>query len=485
MGGFPALMIKPPESPLQQYAQAQQVVGGQQEQQMRALQIQQGQQQLSDQHALTNAMMNWDGKSVSELPMLVLKSGGSGQAAMSMTQNVLGIKEKASDIAKNDSITMQNTADTAAKQNDAIRGRILNVVNEADPAAKQQAWDAEVTKEEQAGTIKPGQFNHTYPGDQQATALANNFALGSKLVQEAQERQKMSLDAWKPVGGQLVNAVTGQKIGGIPNPDALNQAMQNRWQVIHPGETLPDFYKLSATSTPTDFERVDKLMEGTERSEQTKLQQETTNAIRAQTFEMMRDKTDMNAVMGQTKDGRTVMVPMGQAQQMGLQNVMKAPEDTVNKALAARHWLNLAQTQAPAGSKPEDMGITQLVDRLDSEGKLGAVASRWNEFMTGKVGAGDPEISALRAKMGLSTTLLMQAHVGSRGSAQMLEHFEDLANQKKLDGPTLKAAIGAEVNYIQDRSMDPNPPTYGKPAAKPAAKTGEAAPAHDPLGIRQ
>ena len=37
------------------------------------------------------------------------------------------------------------------------------------------------------------------------------------------------------------------------------------------------------------------------------------------------------------------------------------------------------------------MSIVQLVDKLDSEGKLGPLACRWNEFMAGKFGAGDPE----------------------------------------------------------------------------------------------
>jgi hypothetical protein len=199
---------------------------------------------------------------------------------------------------------------------------------------------------------------------------------------------------------------------------------------------------------------------------------EIANAQRAQTFELARDKADMKAVIGaDPKSGQNVLVPMGQAQQMGLQNPVQASDDMVNKAYAGRHWLTLATRPGPPGAKPEDMSISQLIDRLDNEGKLGPIASRWNEFLAGKYGSGDADVSALRAKMGLSTTLLMQAHVGNRGSAQMLEHFEDLANQKKLDGPTLKAAFGAEINYVKERAMDPNPPNYGtpKPTTKPSA----------------
>ena len=110
MGGFPALQIRPMESPVQQMAGAQQVAEGAQQLQMQKLQLQQEQQKIADQHALTSAMTQWDGQDYKQLPMLVLKSGGSGQAAMAMSQNILGIKQKSSEIAKDDSITAQNNA---------------------------------------------------------------------------------------------------------------------------------------------------------------------------------------------------------------------------------------------------------------------------------------------------------------------------------------------------------------------------------------
>ena len=479
MGGYPALAIRPQEGLLQQYGQAQQIVAGQQEAQLRALQVQQAQRALTDQHALTQAMQSYDGKNPDQLPMLVLRAGGSGQAALGMSKNVLGIKQTASEIAKNDSITGQNNAKAAAEANDQYRGRLQSIIGITDPVQKQAAWEAEITKEEQSGQIQPGSIPHTYIGDDKATALANHFALGSQLAKESDERQRRSIDAWKNVGGRLVNAITHEEIGGLSNIPVLNAGIDTRWQVLHPGEKAPDNFHLPPTATPADFERIDKLMEATERATATKEQQNTTNAIRAQTMEMARDKQDLQAVVGNDpKTGRSVMVPMGQAQQMGLTDAMKAPEDTINKALAARHWLTLAQKQAPADAKPEEMGIQQLIDKLDADGKLGPLASRWNEFMSGKFGAGDPDYSALRTKMGLSTTLLMQAHVGSRGSSQMLEHFEDLANAKKLDGPTLKTSVGSEVDYVKDRAMDPNPPTYSQPKASAAPQHTAGGAAH-------
>lgn len=79
MGGysaFPALAIRTPESPLQQVAQAQQIIGQRQAQQLQQLEIQQQTRNLADQDAATRAMSQWDGKDYSELPTLVKNALG-------------------------------------------------------------------------------------------------------------------------------------------------------------------------------------------------------------------------------------------------------------------------------------------------------------------------------------------------------------------------------------------------------------------------
>jgi hypothetical protein len=473
--GYPALAIRPPESPLQQYAQIQQIQGGQQQIQAQQLENQIRTRQLQDQDALTRAMTQWDGKSASDLPMLVVKNGGSGQAAMSMTQNVLGIKEKASEIAKNDAATNLSQADALAKNNDALRGRILNVAGITDPAAKQVAWDSEVSKEEQAGTIQPGSVSHTYPGDTQATALANHFALGSQLIKEANEKETLAQGAWKPLNGQLVNTVTGERIGGKLDTDSLNSGLQTRWQVLNPGQSLPDWAKLNSNSTPMDFDRVDKLLEATEKGKATQAQQATVNAIRAQTFQLATAKEGYNWVTGTATQGpsagKVVAVPQSDIQKYGIQDAGKMEDVDITKTQSGRQWLTLANKQAPAGAPPEDKGIGQLIDELDKDGKLGPLAGRWQEFMAGKFGAGDPEYTALRTKLDLSNTLLATVHSGRLGPF-LMENMQQLANAGKMDGATLKSAFKAEQDYVTDRAMDPNPPSYGKSAAKPPEKGG-------------
>lgn len=92
--------------------------------------------------------------------------------------------------------------------------------------------------------------------------------------------------------------------------------------------------------------------------------------------------------------------------------------------------------------QPEIPRIIAEVNKLDSEGKLGLVASRWNEFLAGKVGTG-PEFVRLRNGVKLLNTAMGRVHGGARGggSTTMLEHFESMANAGKMDAATLKAAL--------------------------------------------
>jgi hypothetical protein len=62
-----------------------------------------------------------------------------------------------------------------------------------------------------------------------------------------------------------------------------NQMLENRYQVLHPGQKLPPEYALTATSTQKDYDRVDKALEATEKAMGTKAQQDQANEFRKQT----------------------------------------------------------------------------------------------------------------------------------------------------------------------------------------------------------
>lgn len=128
---LPALDIRPPENPLDQYAKALSVssmLQGQKTQQLQQTALsqenQQREQALNDQKAMTSAMQEWDGKSYNDLVPLVVKHGGSAQAVIGLKGKVLEQQEKFSNIAKNDAETGAKNIETLGKQNDMLLGHI-------------------------------------------------------------------------------------------------------------------------------------------------------------------------------------------------------------------------------------------------------------------------------------------------------------------------------------------------------------------------
>ena len=99
--------------------------------------------------------------------------------------------------------------------------------------------------------------------------------------------------------------------------------------------------------------------------------------------------------------------------------------------------------------------INSLIDRTlpiiaAQKQKLGPAAGRWNDFMTGKVGASDPEFNKLRVNMGLLSTLLMRMHVGARGSEKIMEKFDNLIGLGYQSPDNLVTALNEIKLYAND-----------------------------------
>jgi hypothetical protein len=208
-------------SPLDVYGKAQGILGQQQEQQVRGLQIQQAQLSLQDQQAQTKAMQAWDGKDYNDIPTLIKQNGGSLNAVIDASQKIVARQQAMAKLTG-------DQLDNAQKQGDQYRGRIQAVIN-APNDQKQSLWDAEITREEQAGTVKPGAMTHQYPGDDAATYLANHFALGSTLAKEASENtaaqaRKSTADT---AAGKFAAEQNPQSPLFAPTPAATNIAAQS------------------------------------------------------------------------------------------------------------------------------------------------------------------------------------------------------------------------------------------------------------------
>jgi hypothetical protein len=360
------------------------------------------------------------------------------------------------------------------------------------PGTRMNRAIREAGEEKAEGAAETREGEQALRGAQTQESQARTAADKARLSKE-QTEQSLEKDAqgnvvgWRDPQGQLHSLTeegTPQAIKDIaaastPKTPAeerpltdqelgqLNAGLQQRWQAANPGQKMPPEFTLPPKATGKDYDRIDKLLAGTEAAANTKAQRDAAKAARDQ-VQADKDRADKEKqekegetwVTGEDASGKSVMVPQSQAKTMNLQNVAKADNDTVNKTLSARHVLPLL-----SNTDPKDPGIVQMVDKLDKEGKLGPLASRWNEFWGGKFGASDPDYLALRTRLGLAQTKMMQAHVGSRGGAFMLEHFEDLANAKKMSADNLRSELGQELNYMTEVAQNPAKAAAGGAAA--------------------
>lgn len=192
---------------MQQQVSLQQLLAGHLENQQRQMQIKQAQDAETDSKALTASMRQWDGKDYTALPSLVLKNGGSANAVFAATQHIQDIRAKASTMAKTDAETNSSNLDQQIKRDDEYRGRLQAVIS-APASQKQALWEKEITAEEQAGKLKPGEVSQTYPGDDQATFFANHLALGSVVAKEAAE--KMQAEARQSQANTAATTLAGK-----------------------------------------------------------------------------------------------------------------------------------------------------------------------------------------------------------------------------------------------------------------------------------
>ncbi len=148
------------------------------------------------------------------------------------------------------------------------------------------------------------------------------------------------------------------------------------------------------------------------------------------------------------------------------QTMMISPEGVAQRVTPGSHVA--PGSVSPSGESTENVDtaptrqmqetapkVIDLVDRtiqlIDQQIKsLGPAASRWSEFMAGKVGAPNPEFTRLRTNAALLQTLLLRMHIGSRGGQQIMQHFKDLIDTSKQSPENLKAALEEIKAYAQD-----------------------------------
>ncbi len=277
---LPALDIKPPAAPpnpLQQYAQ---MMGLRNEMQMQPLRVEQAQQAVQGQQ-MQNEMNQRMMDSQTALMNAWAQSGGDMNQAMTLAQksgkvlpqDLMGFQQKSLGIQQAAANLIAAKGKQAQSDADAWAGAAKTV---ADAPADQKAS----VYQQQLQSLSQGGHNvsklpPTYPGDQAFQSLNLGVMGLSQAVKNQLAQSKIESD--KAEHGVL----SPEQIQG------LNGGLAQRYAVLNPTKPVPANLQLGANATADDFNRIDKLMEGTERGQQTAQQQTANLALRQQTLGMM------------------------------------------------------------------------------------------------------------------------------------------------------------------------------------------------------
>lgn len=194
----------------QQQMQQQQVEGLQQENQLRSI-------QLNDANAASQAMHEWDGKDINDLPGLYLKHGASANAILSLKS---GIVDQQSKLAALDEKTLANLKN----KHDNIAGAMDNIASITDPQKAAEAFEALKNDPDFISNLDPAEKaqlpNLHYQGPEWAREMANAALAESQLVENSTKRQTAAA-AETRAGAAAQTAQTGaQRLAGELDPNS-------------------------------------------------------------------------------------------------------------------------------------------------------------------------------------------------------------------------------------------------------------------------
>ncbi len=478
---LPALSVRPPEQTdllgeqakiigLKSALQNQQA--GQQEMQLRQQQIQQGQQQLSQTQAVNTAYQNAlktdeSGKPTIDTDALTkeLAISGHGVAIPGIVEGITKWQKGVADAQEAQGKVAQASKDAmgflgSAIQKSGYDPKLADLF--VDHALKQPGLPAPQAQ----SLMQLRQQLQQNPA--MIKTIADNLVNQSEAVRKIQSEELQAEARLKSAGKQPE--------GETPlTPAQISELNRIRPNLnMQPGETQKD------------FDRKDKALQQVEAAASTKAQHDiaNSNAALSRTIaqqglaDRQQQRENQEGLQGtklvtwtDPNSGKSVAGPYSLAKKSGASDIVAAPPAMETTIADAKQVVELLNKK---GEKPSQMGVLQLVDSLDKDGKLGIAASRLNSFLAGKVGAApgdDPRIMSLLDKAQLAMTLSMKSHFGASGgrSPAMLQHFLDLANAKTMNAATLKSGLEAVDDYMQDRTLSPN--RGGGSAPAPAANS--------------
>lgn len=248
MGGFPALAIQQPEGILDQYGKAMQLkaLAGQTAMQPGQLELQRQQiesqkRMLQDKQAETEAMREWSqnpGKiSMEELPNLILKNGGSADAALSMKQKLLAQQTQIQTLDKDKIANYQAHAGAIGAAAQAVLG--------VAPDLRPQAYQQKMKELLQQGVISPQDAQQPYDEDIVKLHAAAAMSTKDQIDTELKKRETAATELKAQTEAKKLQA----EMPGGPLQD-VGKAEMNDWLAKNPGKGPSDYAKWRASLAP-------------------------------------------------------------------------------------------------------------------------------------------------------------------------------------------------------------------------------------------
>ena len=193
MGGYPALAIRPPESPLETYGRLAQLQGLQQESQLRGLQIQQGQLDIQSRKAVIDAFNAHSGVIDDNMISDAGRRGASPNDLMALQQHKL-------QIANSLNALTESQIKLKATQNDNVLGAFRPVYNAPDEQ-KQAAWSAArqrvLADPASYGSVNPQEVPEVFPGKEAGQLLFSGLQGNAIQFKNEQEERKTAAEEQK------------------------------------------------------------------------------------------------------------------------------------------------------------------------------------------------------------------------------------------------------------------------------------------------
>lgn len=237
---------------VRQLMQQQAMMPGQLQAQQQSLQAgamenQQKQIQLKDQQAMTDAMHEWDGKDINQLPGLMLKHGASAQTVMSTKTGIIKQQQDLANLSK-DQLANEKV------KNDYFAQQIENVKS-LPPEQQPQAFEAAKADAIQKGHLDPQSAQAMqYQGPQQLDLMEKSLLGHSQALETAlkgaQTTEAANRGAQSAANTTKIKAEMAfyQKQGLAPGVPLDAQEAAD-WISKNPGKGPADFMKMKAGLT--------------------------------------------------------------------------------------------------------------------------------------------------------------------------------------------------------------------------------------------